>query len=331
MAIRFHHRVLTALRSFFRRRTVEDELDAELRFHLQQLQAHEVARFGGLDQVKEACRDMRTLRGLDDFIQDVRFGARLLLRQPAFTVVAVLSLALGIGANSAIFSLINGILLRPLPVAQADELYVVQASGEQNGFTQFSYPLFENARLALGQRAELAAASNIQAMQLDARTATGGVGNGASEPIRVQLVSGEYFGLLRQVPQAGRLLTVDDNVNLGQHPVAVISDAYWSRRFGRARGALGSELRINGALVTIVGIGARGFFGTTVGGSYADVWLPVMMQAEVRYAGRMTATSGDERQAWARQRGISWLNIILRVQSGEPRGRLRRVDQRRAA
>ena len=314
MAIRFHHRVLAALRSFFRRRTVEDELDAELQFHLQQLQAHEAARFGGLEQVKEACRDMRTLRGLDDVIQDVRFGARLLLRQPVFTVVAVLSLALGIGANSAIFSLINGILLRPLPVAHADELYVAEAGGEQNGFTQFSYPLFENARLALGQRAELAAASNIQAMQLDARTATGGVGNGgASEPIRVQLVSGEYFGVLRQVPQAGRLLTVSDNVNLGQHPVTVISDAYWSRRFGRARSALGSELRINGALVTVVGIGAPGFFGTTVGGSYADVWLPVMMQAEVRYAGRMTATSGDERQAWARQRGIAWLNIILRV------------------
>ena len=132
-------------------------------------------------------------------------------------------------------------------------------------------------------------------------------------PIRVQLVSGEYFGVLRQIPQAGRLLTVDDNVNPGQHPVAVISDAYWSRRFGRARSALGSELRINGALFTVVGIGARGFFGTTVGASYADLWLPVMMQAEVRYAGRMTATSGDERQAWARQRGISWLNIILRV------------------
>ena len=288
MAIRFHHRVLVALRSFFRRRTVEDELDAELQFHLQQLQAHEAARsdtqppplaspdtsirafdeaasrarrrFGGLDQVKEACRDMRTLRGLDDFIQDVRFGARLLLRQPVFTVVAVLSLALGIGANSAIFSLINGILLRPLPVAQADELYVAEAGGEQNGFTQFSYPLFENARLALGQRAELAAASNIQTMQLDSRTATGGVGNGsASEPIRVQLVSGEYFGVLRQVPQAGRLLTVDDNVNLGQHPVAVISDAYWSRRFGRARSALGSELRINGAPFTVVGISRARF------------------------------------------------------------------------
>jgi predicted permease len=342
MAIRFHHRALAALRSFFRRRTVEDELDAELQFHLQELQAHEAARaatqgraaapsdtslppfdeaaslarrrFGGLDQVKEACRDMRTLRGLDDLIQDLRFGARLLPRQPVFTAVAVLSLAIGIGANSAIFSLINGVLLRPLPVAQADELYVVEASGEQNGLTQLSYPIFEDARLAIGQRAELAAASNIQTMQLESRSATGGLGHGsASEPIRVQLVSGEYFRLLRQVPQAGRLLTVDDNVNPGQHPVAVISDACWSRRFGRARSALGSELRINGASFTVVGIAAPGFFGTTVGASHAELWLPIMMQAEVRYAGRMTATSGDERQPWVRQRGISWLNIIVRV------------------
>ena len=134
MATRLHHRVWTALRSFIGRRAAERELDDELRFHFEQMQAYEATRaanqaasantpandvylrtrrrFGGFDQVKEACRDMRTLRPLEDFLKDLRFGARLLVRGPVFSIVAILSLALGIGATSAIFSLINAIVLR---------------------------------------------------------------------------------------------------------------------------------------------------------------------------------------------------------------------------
>ena len=122
--------------------TVERELDDELRFHFEQMAQHEAARgadaddayhearrrFGGMNQVKEACRDMRTLRPMEHFLQDLRFGARLLARSPVFTLVAVLSLALGIGANSAIFSVINAVVLRPLPVESPDELLLARVS-----------------------------------------------------------------------------------------------------------------------------------------------------------------------------------------------------------
>ena len=336
MATRLLRRVLVALRSLVRRRAVDAELDAELQFHFQQLQAHEAARrrvvddnanpprasdtsllarrrFGSFDQVKEACRDMRTLRWVDYLAQDLRFGARLLLRDPVFSIVAVLSLALGIGANTAIYSLINGVMMRPLPVDEPEQLYVADAGTGREGSTLFAYPIFEDTRAVVGTGAEIAAVSSIQPMQI----ATPSGASAETSEGRVQLVSGEYFGVLRQRAQIGRLLTPDDNRTLGQHPVAVISDGYWSRRFGRARGVVGSDLSINGAPFTIVGVTTPGFFGATVGTRYPDLWAPVLMQADVRYAGRMSATDGDGRRPWPQQRGIAWLNIILRIPAGD--------------
>src|SRR5919106_205993 len=141
MLERRYRGVMMALRSFLRRRTVDRELDEELQFHLDQMQEFAVSRgddpsgarwrarrhMGSVDRVKEACRDTRTLRPVEHFLRDLRFGARLLARGPGFTAVAVLSLALGIGSSSAIFSLINAIVLRPLPVAEPEELHIAQA------------------------------------------------------------------------------------------------------------------------------------------------------------------------------------------------------------
>jgi predicted permease len=350
MATRFHHRLVVALRSFFRRRTVEDELDEELRFHLRQLEAHEAARgpdaesvdgsprrsahrrdesddtawrarrdFGGVDQVKEACRDMRTLRSLEHLIQDLRFGGRLLVRNPVFAIVASLSLALGIGANSVVFAAINGILFRSLPVSEAGQLYIAEIARKSDEQPRFAYPTFENARAVIGSRAELAAASTIQPMQIGmVGSATKALKDGTyvSQSGRVQLVSGEYFGLLRQRAQIGRLLGPEDNRTLAQRPVAVISNAYWTRRFDRAHNAVGSELTVNGVPLTVVGVAAPGFFGTTVGSSHADLWVPIMMQSQVRYAGRMTTIDGDARQPWPPQPGVLWLDILLRIPSG---------------
>ena len=326
MSMRIHHRVFMALRSLLRRRTVERELDDELRFHLHEMETQEAKRavapgearrrarlgFGGFDQAKEACRDMRTLRGLEQGLQDLRFGARLLVRSPIFAAVAMLSLALGIGATSTMLSLINAIVLRPLPISQPEQLHIAQVTRPDEVHLRFSYPAFESAHSALADRAEMCAQSSIESMLVGIR----GGGAMANEPVAgyVQLVSGDCFDLFRQRAQVGRLLGPDDNRVLGQHPAAVISDGYWTRRFGRSAAALGSELLVNGAPIAIVGITAPGFFGATVDTRAPDIWLPITMQAAVRFAGTMRANNGDPRRPWPPQRELSWLNVFLRVQ-----------------
>ncbi|MPY89350.1 MAG: FtsX-like permease family protein [Luteitalea sp.] len=333
MATRLHHRVRMALRSFLRRPAAERELDEELQFHFQEMEARKATRgsarakahsqarrrFGGSDQVKEACRDMRTLRPVEDCLQDLRFGVRLLTRSPLFSIVAVLSLALGIGANAAIFSLINAIILRPLPVTEPEQLYIARVThpdplAPPSTALIFSNPVFEDARDLVAGPAEMAAATTIRQMQIatsDSRRATSQLESG-----QVQLVSGEYFHVLRQRPQIGRLLGPGDNRTLGSHPVAVISDSYFRRKFGRSPDVLGRSLIINDAPFTIVGVTAPEFFGTELATHTPHVWVPLMMQASVRYAGNRLSR-GDVRNPWPPQREIQWLNIFVRVPSGD--------------
>jgi predicted permease len=326
MAVRLHHRVYAAVRSFVFRRAVERELDEELRFHLEQMEAREAARgadastarlqakrrFGSLAHVREVCGDMRTLRPLEDVLQDVRFGIRLLARSPVFTAVAVLSLAIGIGGSSAIFSLINAIVLRPLPVPQPGDLYLAQVTrpGEVNA--RFSWPVFDSAREMLAGRAELCAQSSIEGV----RVSTGHADDAAASPQggRMQLVSGDCFNLLRQRAQAGRLLGPGDNRTAGGHPVAVMSDSYWSRRFSRDPAVIGRQVLVNGVAVTVVGVTMPEFLGTTIDMRGVDLWAPIMMQAELEFAGTVRVTNGDTARPWLPQRELAWLTVVLRAQ-----------------
>ena len=328
MQPRLHRRVLMALRSFLRRRTAEQELDEELQFHLEQMQEFAVSRgddpadarwrsrrqMGSVDQVKEACRDMRTLRPVEHFLRDLRFGARLLARGPGFTTVAVLSLAVGIGSSSAIFSLINAIVLRPLPVADPQELYIAQAREPDELELLFPYPVVSGAATLLAGRAGVAAQSSTESVLIASR----GDGGGASppEPARLQLVAGDYFGTLRQRAQIGRLLGPDDNRTLGQHPVAVISDQYWRRRFDRSARVLDTGLIINGRSMAIVGVAAPEFFGTTVDTETPDLWAPAAMQADLRFAGSYDRSGGDLQRPWSSQPEVAWLRVMLRVPAG---------------
>jgi predicted permease len=320
-------RVLMALRSWLRRQAVDRELDEELQFHLDQLQAFEASRgenpsdarrrarrdMGNVDQVKEACRDVRPLRSLEHFLRDLRFGARLLARGPAFTTVAVLSLTLGIGSSSAIFSLINAVVLRPLPVADPQELFIAQATEPDELELLFSYPVVARAAALLAGRAQVAAQSSTESVLVATR---GDGGTSPQESARLQLVAGDYFGTLQQRAQIGRLLDPDDYRTLGQRPVAVISDQYWRRRFDRSARVLDTELIVNGQSMAIVGVAAPGFFGTTVDTETPDLWAPAAMQAALRFAGGYDRSGGDLQRPWSAQPEIAWLRVLLRVPAG---------------
>lgn len=325
MQPRLHRRVFMALRSFVRHRTVEHELDEELQFHLDQMQEFAASRgddppgarqrarrhVGSVDLVKEACRDMRTLRPVEHFLHDLRFAARLLARGRGFTAVAVVSLAVGIGASSSIFSVINAIVLRPLPVADPHDLFIAQVTEPHEIDLLFSYPVVERASRLLAGRAEVAAHSSTESVLVGTR-------GDASPPeaARLQLVAGEFFGTLRQRAQIGRLLSPGDNRTIGQHPAAVISDRYWSRRFDRATRVLDAELIINGTAMAIVGVAAPEFFGATVDRQTPDIWAPAAMQAALRFAGNLERTGGDLQKPWPSQPEFSWLQVMIRAPVG---------------
>ncbi|HVZ23576.1 MAG TPA: ABC transporter permease, partial [Vicinamibacterales bacterium] len=244
---------------------------------------------------------------MSDLVSDLRYGARLLRRAPGFTAVAVASLALGIAGATTVFTLLNAIVLRPLPVASPGQLYLLRSETRRDHSELFSAPVFDRARAAVGSDAELCAATGVSAMQLwpDGQT--------SADRGAVQLVSGEYFTVLRQRPELGRLLAPSDNVDIDAHPVAVVSDAYWREHLAASPAGVGSTLRINGVAFTIVGIAEPGFFGTTVAVRNPDVWIPFRMQGAVRYNSNSSNSDGDSTKPWSPQPQISWLNVFARV------------------
>ena len=253
------------LRSLFRRNRVEAELDDELRFHFEQqvekhvgagLQREEAVRrarlyFGGMDQVKEECRDARGVKLMETLFQDVRYALRMLRQKPAFTLVAVLTLALGVGANTAIFSIVNAVLLRSLPYRDPDRLVRIYFNNPGVGLRDvpYSMPELDDLRTRSG-------------VFEDVSTIGGGNVNltGANHPERLQFIvtHPNYFSMLGATPQIGRLFGPQDFA-LGFAPVAVISDGLWRRSYGADPSVLGRTLRLDNDLYTVVGILPPGF------------------------------------------------------------------------
>jgi predicted permease len=250
---------------------------------------------------------------LQEFFRDLRYGARLLRRNTIFTATAVLSLALGIGGATAVFTLVNAVVLRTLPVPRPSELYAAKSIGTYGSDNLYSVPTLVHAQDELRSTgAQLAAATDLAGMELQS--------SADASPSRgqAQLVSGDYFDVLEQRPEFGRLLTRADNASVGESPVAVVSDAYWRRHFGSSTDLTRRTVTVNGTLFSIVGVTRPKFFGTTVSLHAADVWIPFMMQPVVRYEGDSSAHNADRQKPWPSQVGLAWLNLFVRVPSSTP-------------
>ena len=308
--------LLFRLRALFRRESMEAELDEELRAHLEHqvekylqsgLPPEEAKRrakleFGGLDQVKEECRDARGVSFIETTLQDVRYGARMLARSPGFTAVALVTLALGIGANTAIFSVIDAVMLRKLPVKNPQELVQLATVGPY-GVSSFSYPGFKRFRDENDVCSEMLAIGWLS--KLDASM------NGQPESVEGRIVSGNFFSFLGVSAALGRTFTSQDEKTPRNSAVAVISYGYWKRGFGLDPSVVGKSITLIRTSFTIVGVTPAGFSGPEVGYS-PDIYVPMMMEPAFH----------DE-QSWLDQPDYHWLRIMGRLEPGVSREQAR--------
>jgi predicted permease len=277
----------------FHRRQLEEQLEKELRLHLDlhtseliaqgcspqeaQRQAH--LALGGSEQVKEMCRDARGTRWLEELFQDLRFSMRIMLKNPGFTLVVVATLALGIGANTAIFGLVDALLLRPLPVVKAPGELVLLKRGEGQGPT-LSYPDF----MVLRERNEV-----LSDLALYTQAPISFGNNVRSEVVLGAMVSANYFGVLGITPSLGRAFLPDEDRTPGAHPVVILNYSFWRSRFNSDRTLIGQTIVLNSRRFTVVGIAPPGFDGESPP-MKVSLWIPVMMTSAMRGEPRDSGT-----------------------------------------
>jgi predicted permease len=310
--MRWYYKLPLRLRSVFRKDRAELDLSDELQFHLQNQidefvaqgmnpqEARRAARqsLGGVEQVKEECRDMRRTNLIDNFLQDVRFGFRMLRRSPGFTVLTILCLTLGIGANAAVFSWVEGILLRPYPLVSHQERLVTLTGTVRDERDETSWPdlldvqrsctlcetLFvskiTSATLSVGERAQLTTGS---------------------------IVSANYFDAIGVHPILGRGFEPGEDTGRNAHPLVVISYHLWRTRFKGEPEIIGKTQRFDNVVHTIIGVAPEGFYGTFVGRSM-EYWVPGSM-LEVFEGG------SDKLE----DRGARWAEAYVRLKPGVTR------------
>lgn len=303
------HRISSLLKNLFRKDRLDRELDDEVRSHLLMLtdenmaagmseeQASREARMelGGVDQVKEQVREVRMGAIIDQLRQDLGYGLRMLRRSPGFTVVAVLSLALGIGSNTAIFSVVGALMLRTLPVRDPQQLVALTTS---DSGVYSSYPFFERYRDLTEVFSGVSAICLVDRYNLRVNDPVSG---SDAEQVGIGLVSGDFFSTLGVSSTIGRTFARDDDRVRGGHPVAVISYSYWKRRFGLIADVVGRTFTLNDTTYTILGVTPRGFTGEWVG-QPSDIWIPIAMQSQVM----------PERALLTDSRA-NWVRIVARV------------------
>lgn len=216
-----------------------------------------------------------------DLIRDARYGARLLARSPVFTVVAVLSLGMGIGANTAMFTVVDALMLKRLPVSRPDELVFFATHNSPPGRSD-TMPYLRSERLREPglPLTSIAAIWAVDRSNLHIDNAPAGADEGSGLSVRIGLASSEYFSTMGVEPVIGRTWTGDEGVVTAQHPLAVVSHAFWQSRLGSPASLAGRMLRLNGVSYELIGVMPRGFAGEWVGMS-TDVWVPFSMAGKV--------------------------------------------------
>jgi hypothetical protein len=273
----------------FRRKQLDRELDEELQAYVELVSAEKVQagvdpeeahrdtrrEMGGAQQVIQNVRDVRAGVWLDRLVQDVQYGVRTLAKNPAFTLVAMATLALGIGANTAMFSLLDQVVLRPFPVSHPEKLVIVRETGNHYGNSYgantISWPMFEDLRdnnqVFSGMFCRFAA------------TVTIGYGDRPAQ-IPAELVSGSYFPVLGVGAALGRTIAPDDDAVPDSRPVVVLSYSFWRSYFNGDRTIVGRTIALNSNVMTVIGVAQPGFDGVEPGVP-AKVFVPIMMKTEM--------------------------------------------------
>jgi hypothetical protein len=272
--------------SWFRRRELEDRLSEEIRFHVeQQIEEHlragmapdearrlAMIRFGGVEHVREQTRDEFRAAPLEHLARDVRYGLRSLRRHPGFTAMAVLSLAMGIGANAAIFGVAYAVLFRQSPLADPDTLVNIYEAESAGQFNPMSYPNIEDLRRGTTQVFSGIAASTFTLAQIDR--------GGTVATVMGEAVTGGAFALLGIEPELGRAIQPSDDVARGGHPVVMLSHGYWQRAFGGDPGVVGRTLQMGRRGYTIIGVAPADYRGGLPAVTPA-FFVPMTMQNEL--------------------------------------------------
>jgi macrolide transport system ATP-binding/permease protein len=311
--MRWYYKLPLRLGSLFRKNQAEQDLSDELQFHLRNQideyvalgMAPEEARraalrsLGGVEQVKEECREAREINPIENFVRDSRFGVRLLRRNPGSTVLVILCLTLAIGANAAVFSWVEGILLRPYPLVANQERLVALAGTVRGERDETSWPDLMDVQRSC-TLCETLFVSNITG-------ATMSIGDHA-QVITGSIVSANYFDAIGVLPILGRGFEPGEDTGRSAHPVVVISYHLWQTRFEGDPEIIGKTQRFDNVVHTIVGVAPEGFYGTFVGRKM-EYWVPASM-VEAFYGG---ANKLEDR-------GARWCEAYVRLKPGVTRG-----------
>jgi macrolide transport system ATP-binding/permease protein len=298
-----------------RDRELAEELESHLEMHIEdnlragmsprEARRQALVKLGGLTQTKEECRRRRGFPMLQDLWQDLRYGVRILAKQPGFTAVAVLALALGIGANTAILSAVNGFVMRPLPVEAPEELMAPYWGKKTDAevWGEFSYANFVDLREQNRSFSDLCAWDEVSAGVSSGESRNAG-GDESAEVVWGELVSANYFDVMGVKPMLGRAFLPEEDRTPNTHPVAVISHSLWQRRFDADAGVVGRTVYLNGQPFTVVGVMPESFLGSTFYLRYS-FWVPSMM-----------AQKFNRRAEWKTDRGYATVRLYGRLKPG---------------